>query len=31
MEFKYFYPDMRWVFTEVYKLQRWLDVEAVLA
>jgi len=31
IEFRYFYPEMREVFTEEAKLQRWLDVEAALA
>jgi adenylosuccinate lyase len=31
IEFRYFYPEMRGVFTEESKLQRWLDVEAALA
>ena len=31
IEFRYFYPEMREVFTEEAKLQKWLDVEAALA
>ncbi|MFB0557720.1 MAG: adenylosuccinate lyase, partial [Candidatus Bathyarchaeia archaeon] len=31
IEFRYFYPEMREVFTEETKLQRWLDIEAALA
>jgi len=31
IEFRYFYPEMRDVFTEEARLQRWLDVEAALA
>jgi adenylosuccinate lyase len=31
IEFRYFYPEMREVFTEEAKLQSWLDVEAALA
>ncbi|MFQ6053581.1 MAG: adenylosuccinate lyase [Candidatus Bathyarchaeia archaeon] len=31
IEFRYFYPEMRGLFTEEAKLQRWLDVEAALA
>jgi adenylosuccinate lyase len=31
IEFRYFYPEMRDVFTEESKLQKWLDVEAALA
>jgi len=31
IEFRYFYPDMRDIFTEESRLQRWLDVEAALA
>ncbi len=31
IEFRYFYPEMRSVFTEEAKLQKWLDVEAALA
>lgn len=31
IEFKYFYPDIREVFTEESKLKRWLDVEVALA
>ncbi|MDH5199836.1 MAG: adenylosuccinate lyase [Candidatus Bathyarchaeota archaeon] len=31
IEFRYFYPEMRQIFTEEAKLQKWLDVEAALA
>ncbi|MFB0558333.1 MAG: adenylosuccinate lyase [Candidatus Bathyarchaeia archaeon] len=31
IEFRYFYPEMRGVFTEEAKLQKWLDVEVALA
>ena len=31
IEFRYFYPEMKGVFTEEAKLQKWLDVEAALA
>ncbi|MGD2142426.1 MAG: adenylosuccinate lyase, partial [Candidatus Bathyarchaeota archaeon] len=31
IEFRYFYPEMREVFSEESKLQKWLDVEAALA
>ena len=31
IEFRYFYPEMREVFTEEARLQRWLDVEVALA
>lgn len=31
IEFRYFYPEMKKVFTEESKLQKWLDVEAALA
>jgi adenylosuccinate lyase len=31
IEFRYFYPEMRGVFTEEAKLQKWLEVEAGLA
>ena len=31
IEFRYFYPEMKEVFTEESKLQKWLDVEASLA
>lgn len=31
IEFRYFYPKMKQVFTEEAKLQKWLDVEAALA
>jgi len=31
IEFRYFYPEMRQIFTEKAKLQKWLDVETALA
>jgi adenylosuccinate lyase len=31
IEFRYFYPEMKKVFTEEVRLQKWLDVEAALA
>ncbi|RJS88831.1 adenylosuccinate lyase [Candidatus Bathyarchaeota archaeon] len=31
IEYRYFHPEMREIFTEERKLQRWLDVEAALA
>src|SRR3990170_6893291 len=31
IEFRYYYPSMRDIFTEESKLQKWLDVEAALA
>jgi len=31
IEFRYFYPEMREIFTEESRLQKWLDVEAALA
>ena len=31
IEFRYFYPDMKGIFMEEAKLQKWLDVEAALA
>ena len=31
IEFRYFYPEMKKVFTEESRLQKWLDVEASLA
>ena len=31
IEYRYFHPKMREIFTEERKLQRWLDVEAALA
>lgn len=31
IEFRYYYPEMRQIFTEEAKLQKWLDVEAALA
>lgn len=31
IEFRYFHPEMRSLFTEEARLQRWLDVEAALA
>ena len=31
IEYRYFYPEMRNIFTEESKLQRWFDVEAALA
>ncbi len=31
IEFRYFTPEMKHIFTEENKLQRWLDVEAALA
>ncbi len=31
IEFRYFYPEMRQVFVEETRLQKWLDVEAALA
>lgn len=31
IEYRYFYPEMRSLFTEEYRLQKWLDVEAALA
>ncbi len=31
IEFRYFYPEMKRIFSEEAKLQRWLDVEAALA
>ncbi|RLI31980.1 adenylosuccinate lyase, partial [Candidatus Bathyarchaeota archaeon] len=31
IEYRYFHPGMREIFTEERKLQRWLDVEAALA
>ncbi|MHA1836243.1 MAG: adenylosuccinate lyase [Candidatus Odinarchaeia archaeon] len=31
IEFRYYYPEMKEIFTEEYKLQTWLTVEAALA
>lgn len=31
IEFRYCYPEMKAIFTEEYRLQKWLDVEAALA
>ncbi|WEU41098.1 MAG: adenylosuccinate lyase [Candidatus Odinarchaeum yellowstonii] len=31
IEYRYFYPEMKLLFTEEYRLQKWLDVEAALA
>jgi len=31
IEFRYFYPEMKGIFTEEARLQKWLDVEAALA
>jgi len=31
IEYRYFYPEMKSIFTEEAKLQKWLDVEAALA
>ena len=31
IEFRYFYPEMKRIFTEEARLQKWLDVEAALA
>ncbi len=31
IEFRYFHPEMKKVFTEEVRLQKWLDVEAALA
>ncbi len=31
IEYRYFYPEMKSLFTEEYRLQKWLEVEAALA